>query len=71
MEVLRTPDTCFENLPGYPFAPHYTNVPDGEGGGAFTAQASQFISSVPNPCLAKPLDRDTLLAALETASTPD
>lgn len=32
MKVLRTPDERFENLPGYPFAPHYTNVPDGEGG---------------------------------------
>jgi haloalkane dehalogenase len=32
MEVLRTPDSRFDNLPGYPWAPHYTNVPDGEGG---------------------------------------
>ena len=32
MQVLRTPDSHFENLPGYPFSPHYTNVPDGEGG---------------------------------------
>ena len=32
MKVLRTPDDRFANLPGYPFAPHYTNVPDGEGG---------------------------------------
>lgn len=32
MKVLRTPDTRFENLPGYPFAPRYTEVPDGEGG---------------------------------------
>ena len=32
MKALRTPDACFENLPGYPFAPHYTDVPDGEGG---------------------------------------
>lgn len=32
MEILRTPDERFENLPGYPFAPHYTEVPDGEGG---------------------------------------
>jgi haloalkane dehalogenase len=32
MKVLRTPDDRFENLPGYPFAPHYTNVPDTEGG---------------------------------------
>jgi haloalkane dehalogenase len=32
MKVLRTPDARFQNLPGYPFAPHYTQVPDGEGG---------------------------------------
>ncbi|MFP6638935.1 MAG: haloalkane dehalogenase [Myxococcota bacterium] len=32
MQILRTPDTCFQNLPGYPFAPHYTEVDDGEGG---------------------------------------
>lgn len=32
MKVLRTPDSRFERLPGHPFAPHYTNVPDGEGG---------------------------------------
>jgi haloalkane dehalogenase len=32
MKVLRTPDTCFQDLPGYPFDPHYTDVPDGDGG---------------------------------------
>ncbi|MEE8558513.1 MAG: haloalkane dehalogenase [Myxococcota bacterium] len=32
METLRTPDERFLDLPGYPFAPHYTDVPDGEGG---------------------------------------
>ncbi len=32
MKILRTPDSRFENLPGYPFAPHYTDVPDGDGG---------------------------------------
>ena len=32
MDTLRTPDACFENLPGFPFSPHYTEVPDGEGG---------------------------------------
>lgn len=32
MEYLRTPDERFENLPGYNFAPHYVEVPDGEGG---------------------------------------
>jgi haloalkane dehalogenase len=35
MKVLRTPDARFQNLPGYGFAPHYTDVPDvpdGDGG---------------------------------------
>ncbi|MBW2242044.1 MAG: haloalkane dehalogenase [Deltaproteobacteria bacterium] len=32
MKALRTPDDRFQNLPGYPFAPHYTEVPDGDGG---------------------------------------
>jgi haloalkane dehalogenase len=32
MKALRTPDARFEKLPGYPFAPHYSEVPDGEGG---------------------------------------
>ncbi len=33
MQVLRTPDERFHDLPGYPFAPHYTDVPDGDGSG--------------------------------------
>ena len=32
MQTLRTPDECFEKLPGYDFAPHYTEIPDGDGG---------------------------------------
>jgi haloalkane dehalogenase len=32
MKVLRTPDERFRDLPGYPFAPHYFDVPDGESG---------------------------------------
>ena len=32
MEVIRTPDECFENLDGYDFAPHYSEIDDGEGG---------------------------------------
>src|SRR4051794_8115642 len=26
MEVLRTPDACFADLPGYPFEPHFAEV---------------------------------------------
>lgn len=32
MQSLRTPDERFLNLPDYPFAPNYLEVPDGEGG---------------------------------------
>ena len=32
MDYLRTPDDRFRGLPGYDFAPHYIDVPDGEGG---------------------------------------
>jgi len=32
MEVLRTPDDRFANLPEFPFAPHYIEIPDGDGG---------------------------------------
>lgn len=31
MKALRTPDSCFENLPGYDFAAHYLMVDDTEG----------------------------------------
>jgi haloalkane dehalogenase len=31
VEVLRTPDARFEQLPGYSFAPHYVDVPSGDG----------------------------------------
>ena len=32
MKVLRTPDDCFEGLPGYSFTPHYADVSDQDGG---------------------------------------
>lgn len=32
MQVLRTPDERFADLPGYPFAPHYATIPSGDGG---------------------------------------
>ncbi|GAA0853043.1 haloalkane dehalogenase [Aliiglaciecola litoralis] len=31
MEYLRTPDSCFSNLPDYDFTPHYIEVDDFEG----------------------------------------
>ena len=32
MESLRTPDERFQDLDGFPFAPHYVDVPAGDGG---------------------------------------
>lgn len=29
MKILRTPDECFTDLPGYPFAPNYAEIGDG------------------------------------------
>jgi haloalkane dehalogenase len=29
MDILRTPDECFADLPGYPFEPHYVELADG------------------------------------------
>jgi haloalkane dehalogenase len=34
MKVLRTPDDRFAALPGFPFAPHYVEVPTGDGEGS-------------------------------------
>jgi haloalkane dehalogenase len=34
MEALRTPDERFASLPAFPYAPHYIDVPSGEGAGA-------------------------------------
>jgi haloalkane dehalogenase len=31
MDLLRTPDECFEGLPGFPFPPHHVEVPTGDG----------------------------------------
>ena len=32
MDVLRTPEDCFTDLPDYPFEPNYVDIPDGSGG---------------------------------------
>jgi len=32
MKTVRTPDSCFDGLSDYPFAPNYSEVDDGEGG---------------------------------------
>ena len=31
MEILRTPDKCFENIKGYTFDPVYTNITAKDG----------------------------------------
>ncbi len=45
MKVLRTPDQRFSNLPGWPFKPHYLDVPDGEGGSLRMHYADEGPSS--------------------------
>lgn len=32
MDTVRTPDDRFTDLPGYPFEPHYAEIPDGDSG---------------------------------------
>jgi haloalkane dehalogenase len=32
METVRTPDECFDDLPGYDFEPNYADIPDEDGG---------------------------------------
>ena len=32
MQTLRTPDDRFDDVPGFPYAPSYSEIPDGEGG---------------------------------------
>lgn len=32
MNILRTPDHRFENLPDWPFAPHYVDITDAATG---------------------------------------
>ena len=31
MQVLRTPDDRFDNLPDFAFEPRYVTIPDGDG----------------------------------------
>lgn len=32
MDILRTPDHCFDGLPDYPFKPHYATITDADSG---------------------------------------
>lgn len=31
MQILRTPDSCFDGLRDYPFDPHYTDIKTNQG----------------------------------------
>ncbi|MEZ0365676.1 haloalkane dehalogenase [Mycobacterium sp. pUA109] len=50
MQILRTPDERFANLPGYPFQPHYVDVGTGLGG---TPLRVHYIDEGPadGPCV--------------------
>lgn len=59
MKILRTPEKCFDSLPGYDFNPNYLNVPDSEGGslrihyldeGPISAETVLFMHGEPSWC---------------------
>ena len=45
MEILRTPDERFENLPGYPYEPHYAEV--SAGGDPETVLRMHYVDEGP------------------------
>jgi haloalkane dehalogenase len=47
VDVLRTPEERFADLPGYPFEPHYADLPDGEGGTLRVHHLDEGDSSAP------------------------
>ena len=50
MKILRTPDECFDALPGFPFAPRYLEIPSGdqaEDGGAATIRVHYLDEGPP------------------------
>jgi haloalkane dehalogenase len=42
MEALRTPDNRFVNLPGWPYAPHYTTIASGVSGDSTTLRIAHI-----------------------------
>jgi len=46
MDLLRTPDERFTDLPGFPYAPHYADVPTGEAGGQGTLRMA-YVAAGP------------------------
>src|SRR5581483_7437282 len=47
VEILRTPDARFANLPGYPFEPHYVEVPSQLGAGAPDTLRVHYVDEGP------------------------
>ena len=47
MQVVRTPDERFEALPDFPFAPHYVEIDDAEGG----RLRVHYVDEGPRDCL--------------------
>ena len=48
MKTLRTPDERFADLPGYPFAPHYAEIPDGEAAARCASTTSTRARPMPH-----------------------
>jgi haloalkane dehalogenase len=80
MHALRTPDERFTALPDFPFSPHYTEVPDGEGGtlrihhldeGAPDAPAVVLMHGEPSWCFLYRKMIPVLVAAGLRAIAPD
>lgn len=51
MQILRTPDSCFENLADYPFAPHYADVIDAGTGQSLRIHAIDEGPETADPVL--------------------
>ena len=47
MELLRTPDERFENLPGYDFVPHYLEIPAGDAGNPGKSLRVHYVDEGP------------------------
>lgn len=80
MESFRTPDDRFENLPGFPFRPHYVEVPDGDGGslrihyvdeGPSTADPILMLHGEPSWCYLYRKMVPIIVAAGHRAIAPD
>jgi haloalkane dehalogenase len=48
MDILRTPDERFENLPGYPFRPNYLEIPGGVVPGSGSTLLVHYVDEGPS-----------------------